>query len=138
LLLTVGLLIAADDPMDDIQKEMKKLQGSWTPVSVESGGMKATGDDLKKVAGKLEIDGDKITMEVWSTPMKATLKIDPTKKPKSMDFVHEKNKMAGLAIYELDGELLRICFQVEDGKPRPEEFTSKDAFVISADKLAKP
>jgi uncharacterized protein (TIGR03067 family) len=137
-LLAVGCLLAANDPKDDVtQKEMKSLQGTWAPTAVESGGAKATDEQLKKVAGDLEIKGDKITMEIWSTPGKATLKIDPTKKPKTMDFVND-GKTTGLAIYELDRDTLRICFQVEDGRPRPEEFTSKGAFVIFTYKRQQP
>jgi uncharacterized protein (TIGR03067 family) len=135
---TVGLLLAADNPKDDVTaKELKSLQGAWTPVSVESGGVKATAEQLTKVAGKLEVEGDRITLEVWSTPSKASLRVDPTQKPKTMDWVKD-GKTTCLAIYELDGDCLRICFQVEDGKPRPGEFTSKGAFVIFAYQRNRP
>lgn len=37
----------------------------------------------------------------------------------------------------LEGDMLRVCFHVEDGNLRPQEFTSKDAFVIISYKRGK-
>jgi len=60
--------------------------------------------------------------------MKAKFKIDPIKKPKTIDYTvtdgPEKGKTV-LGIYELDGDTVKFCFSAPD-KERPSEFTAKE------------
>jgi uncharacterized protein (TIGR03067 family) len=139
LLVTAAVLLIATDDPKGLQKEMESLQGVWVPVSAECHRIKFTAEQLNEVdwqgAGNLEITGEKFVWVFWGSHGKGTLKLDPTKKPKAMDLVNDNP--ATLAIYELGGDMLRVCFQMEDGKPRPQEFTSKNAFVIIAYKRAK-
>src|SRR5204863_378408 len=52
--------------------------------------------------------------------------VDPTSNPKTLDVVSGKEKGKSLlrAIYEIEGDTLKICFAVGQAK-RPKEFNSK-------------
>jgi uncharacterized protein (TIGR03067 family) len=122
---TALCLIAAQKPDDAVKKELAKLQGTWKFISLEAGGNKLPEDNYKDAV--LLIEGDKHTTKHGPVTYSGTLKIDPSKKPKTID-VHftdgpEKGKTS-FGIYELDGETLKICIGLVD-KPRPSEFASK-------------
>ena len=72
--------------------------------------------------------GDKLTVIVGGQPfMKAKITIDPTKKPKTIDYLMTEGFTKGktqLGIYELDGDTLKSCF-AGPGDERPTDFTSK-------------
>src|SRR5713101_9814447 len=87
LLLGVGFLAAAEDAKQDaIKKDRKKYEGTWRVTSLEINGNKSSEEDAKKITvvnkadGKwiLQVDGQEIT--------EGTSEIDPTKKPKTIDF----------------------------------------------------
>jgi uncharacterized protein (TIGR03067 family) len=77
----------------------------------------------------LDIADGAYTVKVGDVVDKGTLKIDPAAKPKAMDIIGTDGPNKGktfLAIYELKGDTLRICYDLA-GKARPTEFfTSKD------------
>jgi uncharacterized protein (TIGR03067 family) len=59
--------------------------------------------------------------------MKAKIALDPSKKPKAIDYVvtegdHKGKKLLG--IYELDGDTVKFCFAPPD-KERPSDFTAE-------------
>jgi uncharacterized protein (TIGR03067 family) len=59
---------------------------------------------------------------------KAKVTIDPTKKPKAIDYEMTEGPTKGkthLGIYELDGDTVKFCFAAP-GKDRPADFTSKE------------
>jgi len=54
-----------------------------------------------------------------------TYSIDATKSPKEMDIRPEIGPGAGKvvkAIYEFNGDKLRVCYALQDGTERPKEF----------------
>ena len=56
------------------------------------------------------------------------IKIDPTKKPKTIEFTFTEGQLQGktsLGIYELQGDTFKYCRAAPD-KPRPTEFSSKE------------
>jgi uncharacterized protein (TIGR03067 family) len=60
--------------------------------------------------------------------MKSKYTIDPTKKPKAIDFEATEGEARGKkiqAIYELDGDTLKFCLAGSD-KDRPTDFTAKE------------
>jgi uncharacterized protein (TIGR03067 family) len=74
------------------------------------------------------VEGDKFTIKVGDKAMRAaTMKLDPSKKPKWIDITFtdgpEKGKTR-LGIYMLDGDTHKICYG-DLGKERPTEFVSK-------------
>jgi hypothetical protein len=58
LVLSVGLLVAAEGPIDDAaKKQVQNLQGTWTVVSAER-----EGQPLDRIKGnKLTVKGERLT-----------------------------------------------------------------------------
>ena len=131
LFATLAGLLAAD--ADAAKKDLAKLQGSWSAVSIKYNGQEF-GEKLKlKFVFKndqVSIEGDD---EVKKEYPKVTLKIDPSTAPACLDIivlagVQKDAAMEG--IYELKGDELRICVKVF-GKERPAEFASADGSSIA-------
>ena len=122
LVLAAGLLVAADAPSEDA----KKLEGTWVLTAGDNDGKKLAEEVLK--SGRLTIDGDKHTVKVGDTTYKGTHKLDPTKKPKTMDITDTEGPFKDktvLAIFELDGDEFKICYSLP-GKDRPKDFAAKE------------
>lgn len=117
----------------DAASEHKKLNGTWIPTSAELAGQPFPAEVLKTL--KLVLDGDKYTVHAGDKLDKGRVKLDLTKKPKAMDIIGEEGPNKGKtfpAIYELDGDTLRVCYNL-GGKERPSEFkTEKDKFIFLA------
>jgi uncharacterized protein (TIGR03067 family) len=119
-----ALVVAADG--DAVKKEKDALQGKWTIVSVERDGKPVE----MWADGVRVMEGDNYTL----TPkkgdaVKGTFALDPSKTPKAIDFrpaagQYKDKTLRG--IYEIDGDMLKICF-AEPDKERPTEFASKAA-----------
>jgi uncharacterized protein (TIGR03067 family) len=113
------------DDKQDVEKELKKFQGTWTFESSESGGQMLPADQLKDLV--LTFDGAKHTVKNGTEVIAAgTQTIDPSKSPKAIDVTMTEGPMKGvvlLGIYEIDGDTLRVCFDM-GGKKRPTEFKS--------------
>lgn len=128
LFCSVGLMasgrpaVLADDKAD-VEKELKKHQGTWTVESIEAGGKKLPADLFKGMT--LTFEGDKYSVKMGAQVIQAaTLKLDPSKSPKTMDATVTDGLHKGsviLGIYEINGDTLKECFD-EDGKKRPTEF----------------
>jgi uncharacterized protein (TIGR03067 family) len=130
-ILIVGLLSAADTKEDAVKKELKKLKGSWSATALEFAGQKAPADEAKK--NKIMFDGDKVTFIEGDEKKQGTFKIDPTKKPATIDLIGTEGKEKGKTtkgIYALEGDSLKIAIGFKRDE-RPTEFaTSKDVLVI--------
>ena len=126
VLLAVHGLVQQNQPKDDLDK----LQGTWVTVSLVNDGKTLIDEKTpqKEPITKVAYEGTKWLIKVGDkTVVTATFKIDPTKKPKEIDFFDEsgvKNDKTKLGIYELDGDTYKFCL-APAGKPRPAEFTSK-------------
>ena len=84
LVVTVGLMIGADAPKDDAaRKEMKKLEGTYVMISGEEKGDKLPESTVRNA--KLTIEGDKRTVKMGDETIVGVHKLDPTKKPKTID-----------------------------------------------------
>src|SRR5262249_22970647 len=108
-------------------KDSDAIQGTWIPATAELGGKKFP-DEVRKTI-KLVLKDDKYTVTVGKTVDQGTVKLDPKAKPKKMDIVTDAdgpNKGKTFpAIYELDGDTLRICYDLS-GKAHPKEFKSTE------------
>src|SRR5262245_45313002 len=124
-----GLLVAADTK-DDAKDDPKRIQGTWSLVAMETNGEKAPEERIKKEASKLVISADKITVrraDRADKPLEFAYKIDPTKKPKTMDVIFGDGPRKGETqhgIYELDGDTLKVCGS-DRKDDRPAEFVTK-------------
>jgi len=108
---------------DPVKEELKKLEGTWKYVSMEMRGKARLEKEF--MGSTIVIKGDSMVVERdgKSTGEEAKMTIDPTKKPKTMDVVvagkPDDAVLFSPAIYELDGDTLRICAGSEEP---PEEF----------------
>lgn len=120
------LFVGADAPSDAVKKEMSQLEGEWTMVSGERDGQPLP-DDFLKNAKRVAKDGVSTINVGDRVYMKAKFSVDPTKKPKAIDYEILEGQTKGkkvLGIYEIDGDKLKFCFAAAD-KDRPSEFTAK-------------
>jgi RNA polymerase sigma-70 factor (ECF subfamily) len=116
-----------------IASDQERLQGFWAPIGGMSYGEKKSPDDLKLKQWKLFFDGGHVTI-----PDDRTVRytVDSSKTPKQMDVFGKDNKPMILAIYELEGDKLRLSFKKTNGPPteldRPTNFdTAKnESFLI--------
>jgi uncharacterized protein (TIGR03067 family) len=107
-------------------KDGDTLEGTWLPATAELGGKPFTDEVRKSI--KLVVKEDKYTVTVGELVDKGTTKINAKAKPKEMDITGTEGPNKGktfLAIYEQDGDTLRICYDLT-GKSRPTEFKSKE------------
>jgi uncharacterized protein (TIGR03067 family) len=123
----IGLLIAADSPRGDAKKDLDRIQGSWVAASGESKGNAIPDEQVKGT--KFVLKGDKYSYTVGDTYQEeGTLKVDPTKKPKTIDVTIAEGDDKGetqLGIYELDKDTLKLCFAPPGkDKTRPKDFST--------------
>src|SRR5262249_55380185 len=101
------------------------IEGTWVPSAAELGG-KTFLDEVRKTI-RLVVEGDRYTVTVGTEPDRGTCKLDPSAKPKALDITGTDGPNKGrtiLAIYERDGDTLRICYDLS-GKGRPREFKTE-------------
>jgi uncharacterized protein (TIGR03067 family) len=123
----VVLLIGSDRPAADAnKKDLEAMQGDWAAVSITHDGYKLPDDDAQSLFRTVK--GDQYTVFLFKKAIsKGTLKVDATKKPKTIDFVPADTGAKSepiLGIYELEGDSWKICYALP-GKERPKELTSK-------------
>ncbi len=140
LALAAGCLIATTATADD--KDVAKFDGTWAIRSVEIGGMKFPDEALKNFPGPLTIQGGKWTLKAGDKQQTGTFTTDGGKKPAQMDVKPADGPNAGktlAAIYQLDGETLKICYAPAD-QERPTAFDTKDkpGYALIVYKRQKP
>lgn len=102
--------------------DAKAIQGDWKPVKGELGGLQMTDAVLKTIS--LRLDDGKYEVFVNAASDKGTYELDPGAKPRSITVTGTAGPNKGRtfpAIYELDGDTLRICYDLSGAK-RPTEF----------------
>jgi uncharacterized protein (TIGR03067 family) len=109
-----------------VKKDMAQLQGEWSMVSGSADGQPVPEPMLKQM--KRVCKGDETTTTSGRNLFfKARITIDPSKKPKTIDYQMIDGFTKGkkqLGIYEVEGDTFRSCFG-KPGAERPTEFTSK-------------
>jgi uncharacterized protein (TIGR03067 family) len=101
------------------------IEGAWLPSTAELGGQKFPDEILKTI--KLVVKGDKYTVTVGAEVDQGTCKLNPSAKPKALDITGTDGPNKGktiLAIYERNGDTLRVCYDLS-GKNRPTEFKTQ-------------
>jgi uncharacterized protein (TIGR03067 family) len=80
------------------------------------------------------VAGDKITQAGGGRTLAGAIRVDPGAKPKAVDLVYGPDTT--LAVYELDGDVLRVC-EARPGGKRPAA-VSGEAGLVTVYKRAKP
>jgi uncharacterized protein (TIGR03067 family) len=110
-----------------VAKDLRAFKGTWRLSSKEEDGKKFSEEEIKDViatidgSGKVSVRrGDKVINE-------GTVKLDPTKKPKTVGVTFTEGERKGQAapgIYEIEGDTFRVCV-ARPGDERPAEFSAK-------------
>ena len=106
--------------------DLKAMEGTWKPVSVEAGGKAVESEDLQYL--ELTISGDRYSVKTKEGTDVGTLKLDETQNPRTMDATKTEGFDAGKvvkAIYSIEGDTLKVCCILDDGQ-RPTEMTTKE------------
>jgi uncharacterized protein (TIGR03067 family) len=105
--------------------EAAKLQGTWAVLATEFRGRGVPGQGLD--SQKVVFDGDTVTFHDGGKATKMRYKLDPTLKPRAIDYVPPEGKEKGpiLGIYELDGDTLRLCWDQDRANGRPTDFLTR-------------
>jgi len=124
-----------------VNKDLAQLQGEWSMVSGFADGQPMPDLLLKQMKRVCRGDEATVTM-AGQIYIKAKVTIDPSKKPKTIDYQMTDGFTKGkkqLGIYEVDGESFKSCFG-KPGAERPADFTSKpgDGRTLSVWKCEKP
>ena len=108
------------------KQDQAQLQGAWTMVSGSADGQPMP--DQSRAQMKRVCQGDEVTVTLAGQVfLKAKFAIDPSKKPKTIDYQMTDGFTKGkrqLGIYELVGDTFKSCFG-SPGAERPADFTSK-------------
>jgi uncharacterized protein (TIGR03067 family) len=125
VVLTLVLSLSAAARGADAKKG-DTIDGTWLPSEAELGG-EAFPDSIRKTI-KLVVKDGKYTATVGKQSDEGTVKLDVKAKPKALDITGTDGPNKGktiLAIYERDGDTLRVCYDLS-GKARPTEFKTKE------------
>jgi uncharacterized protein (TIGR03067 family) len=124
LVLVAGLLLGADQPRLAARTDRARLQGAWKVTSGRANGKEGPEDAFKEA--RLEFKGRHVrgTTENGKT-RRLTFKIDPRRRPKTIDLTNPARKQTILGIYSLEGDRLKLCLGAP-GAARPTRFEAKE------------
>jgi len=120
LVFAVSLAAFAAEPTNDATA----VQGKWRPTKAVLGGQPIPDAVVKSIS--LKLDNGKYEVFVGDSPDRGTYTLDSASEPKGMSITGTEGPNRGKtfpAIYELDGDTLRICYDLSGAK-RPAEFKS--------------
>lgn len=136
---SAALTAWAAEPAD---KDNEAMQGEWTIESLTFHGNQVEATELstwRRIVERNHV--------VWKrgeeTLLELDIKFDSSQKPKTLDSTATKGNEKGqvlLAIYELEGDVLRVCF-ADPGQARPTDYSSNPGSLQSlytAKRVKKP
>lgn len=129
LVLATPLLLAAGGD-DDVQKELKALQGKWKAVALEAGGKPFPKEAIPDFTFTIGADG-KSTGKMAKSEYAAKITVDPGKSPKTIINLHESGAQKGkkqYGVYKLEGGRLTVCMTAPGRAETdwPKDFNTKD------------
>ena len=142
VVLAVGFASLASS--DDAKGDAEKLQGTWQASEAVANGEPIPKEQIPRI--KLVFGGEKVTFHLPDgdgKPVDMSFRLDPSKKPKGVDFTVVSGADMGNTvegIYELNGDMLRVCFAMGKAAKRPTEFAApkKSGLVVLTLKRTKP
>ena len=135
-LLCISSLVAVHAGEKDT--DLDRMQGTWLVVSLVEEGKVVPAKDIEIL--EVVIAKDVITvLEKGKAVVHDTIKLDPTKTPKTIDFTHVSGDDKGKTepgIYVFEKDQLKICLN-EKAKERPTAFEGKETVTYSVIVLKK-
>jgi uncharacterized protein (TIGR03067 family) len=117
--------IASSQNNDKTKKDLADMEGTWVPSAAELDGEKLPDAAIKSI--KLVIKDDKYTVTVDNSVDEGTVTLDTASDPRGIEIKGTKgpNKDKTIpAIYELNNDTLRVCYDLNE-KKRPTEFKTR-------------
>ncbi len=125
-------LVGGREARPDEAQDRGRLEGTWSFVSTSRDGEAKKDRDL----GGVVFQGDTITFPAADPKktVRGTFTVDSSKSPKTMDITLDRGgkKTVMLAIYELDGDTLKLCHFLGQiaAKERPTELAADKRTVL--------
>ncbi|MCI0639437.1 MAG: TIGR03067 domain-containing protein [Gemmataceae bacterium] len=130
---TAALLAGGSKDSEQVQKDKRDLQGTWKVISAVQRGELVSQDDIRDT--EIVFSGTHIHVrEGGKQSRKFQFKIDPGKKPKEIDLTVVEGPGKGnidRAIYQQDGDNLKIRIQENKDEPRPKDFVEREGDKLS-------
>ena len=111
-----------------VKKDQQLLQGTWDIAEFTTSGEALPAEEVK--SRQVGFSGNQMVMSLAKEKGKREYEftLDPTQKPKEMNLSPKspvgKTPLTMSAIYELDGDNLKLCMTRLGGVGRPKEFES--------------
>jgi uncharacterized protein (TIGR03067 family) len=127
--LAIPVALFADNT-NDVNKELKALEGKWKAVAMEAGRNPFPKESVPDFTFIVAANGKAIGQSPQSE-YQATITVDPKKSPRTIDNLHEsgaQKRKKQYGIYKLEGDKWTVCMTrpgVAEGD-RPKDFNSKD------------
>jgi uncharacterized protein (TIGR03067 family) len=122
------------------QETSQMIRGTWNPLSAELAGQPFPQQVLNTI--QLILTEDRYTAVVAGAKDVGNLTLHSNQQPKALDILGTEGPNKGrtiLAIFELAGDSLKICYDLE-GKTRPAEFKTNPGtkqFLVHYKRVAK-
>jgi uncharacterized protein (TIGR03067 family) len=98
------------------------LRGAWTAVSGETGGREFPAEAVKGY--RLTFADGNVTVQFAGETKQGKFKVDPAARPRTMDL--DLDGGAGVGIYSLEGDTLKLCFTESGKEDRPGKFSTDE------------
>jgi uncharacterized protein (TIGR03067 family) len=122
-LVAAMVAVAADNKEEAAKKDLDHLQGAWQMQSGIQAGVEAQAEAVAKV--KMTFKGNKVTLGGGPQTQEATITLDASKMPATIDMTLDKPDRTLQGIYQLEGDTMKLCLG-RPGTARPKEFASKE------------
>jgi uncharacterized protein (TIGR03067 family) len=119
---------------DPNAKDLERLQGAWRVKSMSYGGVGLPSKEVERYV--FAIKGNKMSTAHGRPEDRAatgTVTLDATKTPKTIDLVCDWNNQRMTGVYEVDGDVLKVCANMtSDGLTlgRPTKIASERGSVV--------
>ncbi len=113
------------DESEAVKNDMTQLHGEWSMLSGSADGQPMPAE-MRKQMKRICKGNETITMMAGQIYFKANIQIDPSQKPKTIDYQMTEGPTKGkkqLGIYEVAGDTFKACF-AKPGAERPTDFSS--------------
>jgi uncharacterized protein (TIGR03067 family) len=139
--LALYLLLTAAAGSGRAEDAADAIKGIWAVESMSFNGARVP-DDPTGGAQLTAFDGkDYVQRKGQTIVEEGSYEVDPSKVPAAIDFVIKKGPDAGkrqLAIYELQGNALRVCASEPGSRKRPKSFDDASGCLLVVNKRFRP
>jgi uncharacterized protein (TIGR03067 family) len=132
ILAVIAAASLATAEQTDAKKDLDALQGEWTLVTASADGQPMP-EQMRQQMKRVCKGNETTTTMSGQVYIKANFDLDPSKKPKTIDYHMTDGFTKGqtqLGIYEINGATFKACF-TKPGAPRPADFTPGEGRTVS-------